>query len=121
MKIYKVKVNGKTYKVELESIDERVTKIKTEETKNEVVENKPIEHDSDNKSTGNKIIAPLQGTLLDIKVKVGDHIKKGDVVAIIEAMKLENEVSSPFEGEVVEISSNKGNNVITSDCLMVIK
>lgn len=121
MKIYKVKVNGKVYKVELESIDERVTKNKNENVRDEK-ENKPVLNtNTESDSSFKKIIAPLQGTLLDIKVKVGDKVKKGDCVAIIEAMKLENEVSSPFEGEVVEIFSSKGNNVTTSDVLMVIK
>ena len=120
MKIYKIKVNGKTYKVELESIDERVTKeevkpVKKEEVKKE--ENAPTSSASGDK----KIVAPLQGVLLDIKVKVGDKVKKGDTVAIIEAMKLENEVSAPFDGEVVEIKAQKGSSVSNNDLLMVLK
>ncbi len=120
MKIYKIKVNGKTYKVELESIDERVTKeeskpVKKEEVKKE--EKAPVSSGSGDK----KIVAPLQGVLLDVKVKVGDKVKKGDTVAIIEAMKLENEVSAPFDGEVVEISALKGSSVSNNDLLMVLK
>lgn len=119
MKIYKIKVNGKTYRVELESVEE--VKSKDEDVKEEVkkVEDKPV---TSTTSTGSKkILAPLQGTLLDIKVKEGDVVKKGDTVAIIEAMKLENEVSSPFDGKVVSINANKGTAVSSNDLLIVLE
>lgn len=120
MKVYKIKVNGKTYKVELESVEEIVTK-KDENKKEEIkkVEEKPTVN---NTSSGNKsILAPLQGTLTDVKVKIGDTVKKGQVVCIIEAMKLENEVSSPFDGEVVNIVASKGKNVASKELLIELK
>lgn len=120
MKIYKVKVNGKTYRVELDSVEE--VKSKTDETKKEEVKKEESKPASATTSSGDKVVvAPLQGNIVDIKVKVGDQVKKGQTVAIIEAMKLENEVSSPFDGEVVSISVSKGNTVASKDVLLTLK
>ena len=114
MKIYKVKVNGKTYKVELEAIDEVKTESTAVEVKKEV---KPVASTGE----GIEVLAPIQGNVVNVKVKVGDKVKKGDVLLLIEAMKLENEVNSPVEGEVTEIVVSKGQNVTNKQLLMKIK
>ena len=114
MKIYKVKVNGKTYKVELEAIDEVKTESTAVEVKKEV---KPVTSTGE----GIEVLAPIQGNVVNVKVKVGDKVKKGDVLLLIEAMKLENEVNSPVEGEVTEIVVSKGQNVTNKQLLMKIK
>jgi pyruvate carboxylase subunit B len=62
----------------------------------------------------------MQGTILKIKVKKGDKIKKGDVIATIEAMKMEQEISSEINGEVKEIFINEGDSVDSGDILMQI-
>lgn len=108
MKIYKVKVNGKVYEVEVEAIDEVNETIKTETRETESV-----------KSEGtNQIIAPIAGKVLDIKVNVGDVVKKGQTVMIIEAMKLENEIQSSFDGRVARINVNVGSDVRNKDVLI---
>ena len=56
----------------------------------------------------NTVTAPLQGTLQDIKVSVGQSVKAGDVLLIIEAMKMENEVAAPKDGQVAAIHQSKG-------------
>ena len=57
----------------------------------------------------------------NVKVKVGDKVRKGDVLLIIEAMKLENEVVSPFDGEIKEILVSKGQNVKAKDVIIIIE
>ena len=113
MKIYKVKVNGKVYEVELEEVKENDESIKS--SKKEEVKN-----DSFVSEGANIIKAPIAGKVLDIKVNVGDVVKKGQVVAIIEAMKLENEIQSAFDGKVVDIKANKGSQVSNGDVLVVL-
>lgn len=117
MKIYRVKVNGKVYEVELEALTENNKSIeapKAEEVKEEV-------KTSEAPAAGAKtLIAPISGKVLDVKVKVGETIKKHQVVAIIEAMKLENEVPATAEGIVKEVKVNNGDSVNNSDVLIVL-
>jgi len=54
---------------------------------------------------GNEVKAPLAGTILSVKVKVGDRVSAGDVLLTLEALKLENEITSPVSGTVVKIAS----------------
>ena len=65
--------------------------------------------------------SPIQGNVVNVKVKPGDLVKKGDVLLIIEAMKLENEVVSPYDGEVLEVLVAKGQNVAAKDVVVTIK
>ena len=111
MKVYKVKVNGKVYEVELEAVSKNNESIKTE-TKAEAT--------ATVSSGSNNILAPIAGKVVDVKVNVGDTVKKGQTVAIIEAMKLENEIQSQFDGKVVEIKANKGASVNNKDVLIVL-
>ncbi len=113
MKIYKVKVNGKLYEVELESVSENEGKV--EAPKAEAPKAAPV---SDGQGTTLK--APLQGTILRINVAVGDTVKKGQAVVILEAMKLENEVVAPCDGVVKEIKVSKGQSVNNQDALLII-
>ena len=119
MKIYKIKVNGKTYKVELEAIDEvgapvaAASPVKEAEKKPEA---KPVPTDA----KGESVLSPIQGQVTQVKLKLGDKVKKGDVLFIIEAMKLENEVVSPFDGEVKSILVEKGAAVTAKQPLAII-
>ena len=69
----------------------------------------------------NEVLSPIQGTVVKINVKAGDHVKKGTVLLLIEAMKLENEVVSPFDGEVAEILVVKGQSVGSKERIMLIR
>jgi len=62
----------------------------------------------------------MQGTILKVKVKTGDKVKKGDIIATIEAMKMEQEIKSEVDGEVKEIFINEGDAVSSGDLLMQI-
>ena len=114
MKIYKIKVNGKSYRVELEEI-EQVDSAPLEEKRKQ--ESKKIV----NNDGGKEVVSPIQGQVTNVKVKVGDKVQKGDVLLIVEAMKLENEVVSPFEGQVAEILVTKGQNVKAKEPIVIIE
>lgn len=113
MKIYKVKVNGKVYEVEVEAVEQRQGSIETDTV------------ETVNKSTGasgsNTISAPIAGKVVDIKVKIGDVVKQNQTVAIIEAMKLENEIQSAYAGKVVDILVSQGDDVRNKDALIVLE
>lgn len=119
MKIYKVKVNGKTYRVELESV-EQVGSETVQETKKEEQPAAPAAAPVAS-SGGNKVESPIQGTVVAVKKAVGDIVKKGDVLLVIEAMKLENDVVSPFDGTIGEIFVKKGDNVTAKQVIMTVK
>lgn len=102
MKVYKVKVNGKVYEVELESVKESDAKIVAPATQ-AAPTSAPV-----TSGAGEDLKAPMAGTILDVKVTVGQTVKVGDVVCILEAMKLENEVVANANGVVTAIAVSKG-------------
>lgn len=69
---------------------------------------------------GEKISAPLPGNILDVKVSNGSTVKKGDILCILEAMKMENEIVAPVDGTIVNTVATKGSSVNTGDLLFVI-
>ena len=71
-------------------------------------------------ASGTTVEAPLPGNVLSIKVNQGDAVKQGDVLLIIEAMKMENEVAAPCDGSVQQIVASVGQMVSTGDALIVI-
>ena len=71
-------------------------------------------------SAGTKVDSPLPGNVLNVKVSVGQAVKEGDVLVIIEAMKMENEIAAPCDGVVKQIVADKGAVVSTGDTLLVI-
>ena len=71
-------------------------------------------------AAGTPVTAPLPGNVLGVKVNVGDAVKAGQLLVLIEAMKMENEVLAPSDGVVKQIVANKGAVVATGDTLLVI-
>lgn len=69
---------------------------------------------------GIKVTAPLPGTITDIKVKVGDTVKDGDTVIILEAMKMQNNIEAECSGTVTSVLVNKGDTVMEGDALITI-
>lgn len=69
---------------------------------------------------GEKIDAPLNGTVLDVKVSSGTAVKKGDLLLIIEAMKMENEILAPKDGTITSVAVQKGSTVNAGDALATI-
>ncbi len=70
--------------------------------------------------SGEPVSAPMPGTLLDVKVSVGQAVKSGDVLMILEAMKMENEIMAPRDGTVTSVSATKGASVQSGDVLCTI-
>ncbi|HZK03752.1 MAG TPA: biotin/lipoyl-containing protein [Bacteroidaceae bacterium] len=105
--IAKVDVNGRNYTVEMEINRDDLIKSKppVRRTTQPVATKKPV-------NSGGSVLAPLPGVINDIKVKVGDTIKKGDCVVILEAMKMENVINSDISGKVTAILVNKGDSVL---------
>ena len=63
----------------------------------------------------------MPGSVLDVKVKVGDNVNEGDVLLILEAMKMENEVTAPTSGSIKSINVAVGSTVNTGDTMIVIE
>ncbi|SHF07325.1 MULTISPECIES: biotin/lipoyl-containing protein [Caloramator] len=106
MKKYIVTINGKKFEVEVEEVSKKEQTSVIEAKKETAVSS----HDKDVK-------APMPGTILDVKVKVGDKFKKGDVLFILEAMKMENEIMAGEDGVITEVLVSKGNSVSTDEIL----
>ena len=67
------------------------------------------------------LTAPMPGNLVDVKVKAGDSVKKGDVLVVLEAMKMENEIMAPHDAKVAQVLAAKGATVNTGDVLVVLE
>ncbi|MCC8063809.1 MAG: biotin/lipoyl-binding protein, partial [Clostridiales bacterium] len=70
--------------------------------------------------SGEPVPAPLPGTVVDVKVSQGQAVKSGDLLAVIEAMKMENEVLAPKDGTVTQVVAGKGAAVKTGDPLVML-
>ncbi|NLX63752.1 MAG: biotin/lipoyl-binding protein [Clostridiaceae bacterium] len=70
--------------------------------------------------SGEPVKAPMPGTILDIKVNPGASVKEGDILIILEAMKMENEILAPRNGVVSQILTSKGASVSTGDVLLTL-
>ncbi len=69
---------------------------------------------------GEKVTAPMPGTILDVKVSNGDSVSKGQVIMILEAMKMENDIVAPCDGSVTSLLAKKGDTVNSGDTLATI-
>lgn len=110
MKIYKVKVNGKVYEVQIESVTEQAGSIA-------VAASAPAQAAG---GAGVEVVAPMAGTILDVKVAAGDSVEKGQVIAVLEAMKLENEVVATASGVVKQVLVNKGQGVANGEAIIIV-
>lgn len=72
-------------------------------------------------AAGTKVESPMPGTIVDIKAPVGTAVKEGDVVLILEAMKMENEICATGDGTVDKIVAAKGSSVNSGDVLVTLK
>lgn len=127
--IYIVNINDKVYEVEVERGKANIIKttqavlttpkvelVKTENTA--PASQVSVTTDS---VKGESIKSPMPGTILDIKVNVGAKVKKGQLLIVLEAMKMENEIFAPIDGVVTQINVTKGSNVSTNDIMMAIQ
>ena len=115
MKKYRVTVNGTVYEVELEELTGSAPVSAPAAPAAAPAPAAPAAP-----AAGEQICAPMPGNILDIKVNVGDTVNADDVVIILEAMKMENEIFAPASGKVIAINTTKGASVNSGDCLLVI-
>lgn len=133
----KLKVNNQTYDVEIENINARPIVVTVDGYRFEVMpeEEKPVEVEEEAKKegkpahvpvvsavpsmNGNHILtAPLPGTVIEIFVKAGEKVEAGQVVLIIEAMKMKNSIRSIYGGMVEEVFVSQGQSVAHKQGLM---
>jgi biotin carboxyl carrier protein len=70
---------------------------------------------------GEKVTAPMPGTILDVKVSVGDTVTKGQAIMVLEAMKMENDIVAPCDGKVTSVTVKKGDTVNSADTLATVQ
>lgn len=111
MKKYRVTVNGTAYEIELEELTGA-----TAPAAPAAAAPAPAAP-----ADGEKITAPMPGTILNVNVTQGAHVKKGDVLMILEAMKMENEIMCPRDGTIISVNTSKGAAVESGALLCVIQ
>ena len=96
MRKYNVNVNGTAYEVTVEEVKGGAA---------------PAPVAAPAAGAGEQITAPMPGTILDVKVTAGQAVKSGDVLMILEAMKMENEIMAPHDGTITSVATTKGSSV----------
>ena len=135
--IANVTVNGIPFEVEMKQpVKAGKQKVKlSEERRAEESEERRVKSEESNSSSasaastssaptaaaGKPVVAPLPGTINEIKVKVGDKVNAGDTVVILEAMKMQNHIEAETSGTITSINVNKGDAVMEGDTLVTIK
>jgi biotin carboxyl carrier protein len=105
MKTYEITVNNKVYHVSVAEVDEASVKNKETLPKSDVSQQEPAATASSN---GIEVKAPMPGTIISVLVQSGESIKAGQVLCVLEAMKMENEIVAPEDGTVQEVMVSKG-------------
>ena len=118
MKKYRVTVNGTAYEIELEELTGAAPAAPAAPAAAPVAPAAPA---AAAPAGGEKITAPMPGTILAGNVAQGAAVKKGDVLMILEAMKMENEIMCPCDGTVASVNTSKGSTVETGALLCVIQ
>lgn len=129
MKKFNVTVNGKLYQVEVDEVGSNQPSFNYAPVQQVQQAPAPIQqtqtpahqsHVSTEPVAGESIAAPMPGTILDVKVIEGQRVKSGDILLILEAMKMENEITSPHDGVIAKVHSSKGSTVNTGETLITI-
>jgi biotin carboxyl carrier protein len=127
MQFFKVTVNGKTYEVSVEEISQGNPGFAPAQSEAPVVSTPSAtapapQAQSQNIAAGEESVpAPLGGTIMDVKVKPGEQVKKGQVLLTLEALKMENEIVAPAAGTVGQVFVQAGASVNTGDALLTLR
>ncbi|KPU42744.1 glutaconyl-CoA decarboxylase subunit gamma [Oxobacter pfennigii] len=141
MRKFNIKVNGKAYEVEVEEVSGSMNSIReaihpqaalSSEIAANIIEIPKMEDKAAPAVTaappaqvtdkaGQSIKSPMPGTILSVNVNSGDLVSKGQVIFILEAMKMENEIMAPTAGKIAEIKVSKGSSVNAGDTLAIIQ
>ena len=118
MKKYNITVNGNTYEVLVEEADASTPVAYTAPVAAPVAAPKAAAPKAASAASGAvKVTSPMPGTILNVKVSVGQSVKKGDVICVLEAMKMENDIPAPQDGVIASINVQKGASVSAGDVL----
>ena len=139
MKTYKFKINGNEYNVAINSISGNVADVNVNGTAYQVeledtpaapvavapqpeapAPAQPVQAAAKPSGAGKAVLAPLPGVIITLKVNVGDVVKAGQVVAVLEAMKMENEIQAEFDGTVTAINVAKGDSVLEGAAIVTL-
>ena len=141
MKEYNYKIKGAPYNVRINGIEENIAKVEVNGIEFEVELEKPVAQPKpvvravaapvktieapkaaqEAVPSGIAAVrAPLPGTVNEVKVTVGQAVKKGDTLVVLEAMKMENNIDSDFDGKVQEVKVQKGDTVMEGAILVTI-
>lgn len=112
MKKYRVNVNGSLYEVEIEELDASAVKAPAAPAAAPAAP-APV-------GAGTQVKAPMPGNILSVNVQAGQTVKKGQVLVILEAMKMENEIQAPCDGKITGVNVRKGDSVETATLLCTI-
>jgi biotin carboxyl carrier protein len=146
MKKYKIKINGAEYEVNIHNVEDKIATLSVNDVEYEVevegittnptrMSTKPIvKTDTPAMQSDSPIVkraakpglahalrAPLPGVILDVNANEGDPVKAGQIVLILEAMKMENNIEADKDGVIEKINYNKGDSVLEGDVLFTIK
>lgn len=134
MKKFKIEIDGEEYIVGVEEMGaenagsqvsktpDRPTPVKTAPSSAEVSAPKEEAEMAPSPDVGEgDVLAPMPGSILEINVKKGESVEIGDTLIVLEAMKMENEISADRAGTVKEIKARVGDSVDAEDVLMVIE
>ncbi|MCR4658831.1 MAG: biotin/lipoyl-binding protein [Bacteroidales bacterium] len=142
MKNYKLKINGREYNVDINEVEGQDINLSVngkdytvtvdqeikQHTKTLITTHAPRVsaaatgdvQKSSPATAGTKVTTPLPGTILDVFVNVGDEVKAGQTVVLLEAMKMENNIEADVEGTITAVKVRKGDSVLEGDVLVVI-
>ena len=125
IKNYNIVVNGENYEVSVEEIGVSAPSPRPVQTSapapvapRQAAAPKPAAPVASGSDT---VVAPMPGTIIDVKAKEGDKVKQGDVLCILEAMKMENEIMAGADGVVASVKVSKGSSVSSGDVLVTLK
>ena len=114
MKKYRVNVNGTQYDITLEVLEGEAAAAPAPKAAPAAAPKAAAP------AGGQAIRAPMPGTILSVNVKPGQAVKKGDVLVMLEAMKMENEIMAPADGTVGAVNVTKGQSVQSGDVLLTL-
>lgn len=124
---YVVTLNGKRYEVEVSESDAVLTSVSNAAPAAPVPAAAPVAAPAAAPASpaaaavsGTQVISPMPGTILKVNASEGQAVKAGDVIFILEAMKMENEIVAPSDGTVKQILVTKGSTVDTDQILAVL-
>lgn len=127
MKKFNITVNGQTYEVEVEEIGgATVAAPKAAPVAAPAPKAAPAAAPAPKAAAApvpagaQSVTAPMPGKILSVNVKAGDSVKRGDVLLILEAMKMQNEIMAPADGKVSDIRVSVGQTVATGEAMVVL-